>query len=259
MLKLSLVFTALAAAGGTTAYVVHRSGAEPTPPAPAIAAPAATSPALPPPSSARPWREAPRLATPPTPAPPPAGAVVIPEREPTLDKATIARLGLDRGPSRGPKDAPVTIVVFTDFQCGFCGKVLGTIDELWDEYPDQLRLVVKQFPVHSTAVLASEAALAADDQGKFWELHDLMMANQDDVSDKASLLEYGARAGLDVKKLRSALDKRTYRAAVEKEMEAGKQADVKGTPCFFINGVQFTGARPIDQFRRAIDEALANR
>ncbi len=256
MLKLSLAFTALAAAGGTTAYVVQRSRADTPPAAPSAAAPVASRPTLPPPSSARPWQEAPKLAAEPAPPPGAAGAVVIPEREPSLDAATIARLRLDRGPARGPASAPVTIIVFTDFQCGFCGKVLGTIDELWDDYPDQLRLVVKQFPVHQTAELAAEAALAADEQGKFWELHDLMMANQDDLSEKA-ILEYGARAGLDVKKLRGALARHSYRDALDAEISAGKEAQVKGTPCFFINGKQFTGARPIDDFRREIDAALA--
>jgi RNA polymerase sigma factor (sigma-70 family) len=257
MLKLSLAFTALAAAGGTTAYVVNRSGdAPPTVEAPLAAAAAPARPSLPPPSSARPWREAPRLAAPAPEARLPAGSTVIAEREPAVDLTTILRLGLDRGPSRGPKDAPVTVIVFTDFQCDFCGTVLGTIDDLWDEYPGQLRLVVKQFPVHKTAELAAEAALAADAQGKFWELHDLMLANQDDLSEKA-ILDYGARAGLDLVKLRAALDKRTYRAALESEMAAGSEVGVKGTPCFFINGKQFTGARPIEQFRKEIDAALA--
>lgn len=255
MLKLSLALTALAAAGGTTAYVANRSGDAPAKAEAPVAAATPVSPTLPPPSSARPWREAPRLAAPAPEAPRHAGAPVIPEREPAIDLATIARLGLDRGPSRGPRDAPVTVIVFTDFQCDFCGTVLGTIDDLWDEYPDQLRLVVKQFPVHKTAELAAEAALAADAQGKFWELHDLMLANQDDLSEKA-ILDYGARAGLDVKALRAALDRRTYRAALESEMAAGSEVGVKGTPCFFINGKQFTGARPIEQFRKEIDAAL---
>ena len=261
MLKLSLALTALAAAGGTTVYVVQRSSAD-TPSeskTPAVTAPAPRRAALPPPSSARPWREAPKLAPQPAPqqqlAP---GSVVIAEREPTLDPATVARLELARGPSRGPANAPVTIIVFTDFQCSYCGKVLGTIDELWDDYPDQLRLVVKQFPVHDTAVLAGEAALAADAQGKFWELHDLMMANQDDLSEKA-ILDYGARAGLDVKKLRVALDKHSYKGALDAEITAGKEANVQGTPCFFINGKQFAGARPIEAFRKEIDAALAAR
>jgi RNA polymerase sigma factor (sigma-70 family) len=259
MLKLSLALTALAAAGGTTVYVVQRSSADtPQEKSPAAAAPAAARPALPPPSAARPWRDAPALAPQPAPQQLAPGSVVIAEREPMLDLATILRLKLDRGPSRGPANAPVTIIVFTDFQCSYCGQVLGTIDELWDDYPDQLRLVVKQFPVHDTAVLAGEAALAADAQGKFWELHDLMMANQEDLSEKA-ILDYGARAGLDVKKLRAALDKHSYKGALQAEVSAGKEAKVQGTPCFFINGKQFTGARPIEDFRREIDAALSAR
>ncbi|HEY8143779.1 MAG TPA: thioredoxin domain-containing protein, partial [Kofleriaceae bacterium] len=251
--------TALAAAGGTTVYVVQRSSADtPQEKSPAAAAPAAARPALPPPSAARPWRDAPALAPQPAPQQLAPGSVVIAEREPMLDLATILRLKLDRGPSRGPANAPVTIIVFTDFQCSYCGQVLGTIDELWDDYPDQLRLVVKQFPVHDTAVLAGEAALAADAQGKFWELHDLMMANQEDLSEKA-ILDYGARAGLDVKKLRAALDKHSYKGALQAEVSAGKEAKVQGTPCFFINGKQFTGARPIEDFRREIDAALSAR
>jgi RNA polymerase sigma factor (sigma-70 family) len=258
LLKRRLALTALAAAGGTTVYVVQRSNADTPEEKPAVAAPAAPRAALPPPSTARPWSEAPKLAPQPAPRRQLEPGSVIAEREPTLDLATISRLKLDRGPSRGPAKAPVTIIVFTDFQCDFCGMVLGTIDELWDEYPDQLRLVVKQFPVHDTAQLAAEAALAAEDQGKFWQLHDLMLANQDDLSEKA-ILDYGARAGLDVKKLRTALDKHSYRAALDAEVSAGKEAKVQGTPCFFINGKQFTGARPIEDFRKEIDAALAAR
>ncbi len=115
MLKLSLALTALAAAGGTTVYVVQRSNADTPEEKPAVAAPAAARAALPPPSTARPWSEAPKLAPQPAPRQQLQPGSVIAEREPTLDLATIARLELDRGPSRGPAKAPVTIIVFTDF------------------------------------------------------------------------------------------------------------------------------------------------
>lgn len=256
MLKLGLVVTALAAAGGTATYVVKSSRAsEPATaaPPPAVAAPAATvswgsravAPSLPP---ARP--ETMRL----------GGVAVQPEaeEEPSFDRATLERLGLDRGPSRGPADAPVTIVVFTDFMCSYCGKVLGTVDELQDEYPGKIRLVMKQYPVHQEAELAAEAALAAEDQGKFWELHDLMIANQEDLSQEA-LVRYAASADLDMAKFTRALERREFRAAVEQEMAAGREVDVLGTPAFLINGVRFTGAQPIENFRVAIDEALAAR
>jgi len=199
---------------------------------------------------------------------PPAAPRVLPSLAPSggspggetapfvIPQATIARLALDQGPSRGPAEAPVTIIVFQDLMCPYCSAVLGTIDQLWDEYPGKLRLDVKQFPVHSQAKLAAEAWLAADAQGKFWEMHDLMIAHQDDLS-RDALLSYGRQAGLDVAKLADALDHHTYAAALATEVEAGKEVGVTATPEFLINGKDFRGARPIEQFRAAIDAALA--
>ncbi len=172
-----------------------------------------------------------------------------------IGRDTIVRLGLDRGPSRGPADAPVEIIVFQDALCPYCGAVLGTIDQLWDEYPDKLRLVVKQFPVHPEARLAAQAALAADAQGKFWELHEVLMANQDDLS-RDALVAYGKQAGLDVAALERALDQRTYESALETEMKAAQEIGVYATPTFLINGREVRGSRPAPYFRAAIDEAL---
>jgi RNA polymerase sigma factor (sigma-70 family) len=258
MLKLGLLVAALIAAAGGTALVVHATGKDPAggavPPGAAIAreaaAPVATTPRA---ASALPELPA---------APPAAPSGVLlpePEEQPDVDRATLERLGLERGPSRGAADAPVTIVVFTDFMCRFCGIVLGTIDELWDEYPGALRLVIKQFPVHQEAVLAAEAAYAAEEQGKFWELHDLMLANQDDDLSRETLVAHARAAGLEIGAFERALDQRTHRAAVQADMEAGREIEVRGTPAFLINGKRFVGARPIDQFRAAIDAALAAR
>ena len=259
MFKLGLALSALVAAAGGTAYVVHATGASPSEERAADPATSAAAAADPAPAAAAPRG---RSAAPPAlPAAPAARTpVVLPEpaAQPDLDQATLDRLDLERGPSRGPADAPVTIVVFTDFMCSFCGTVLGTIDELWDEYPDALRLVIKQFPVHGEAVLAAEAAYAAEAQGKFWELHDLMMASQDDLSREA-LLAHARTAGLDVAAFERALAERRHKAAVESDMEAGREIEVQGTPAFLINGKRFQGARPIEQFRAAIDEALAAR
>ncbi|HTM19697.1 MAG TPA: DsbA family protein, partial [Kofleriaceae bacterium] len=133
--------------------------------------------------------------------------------------------------------------------------VLGTIDQLWDEYPNQLRLVIKQFPVHPQAELAAEAALAADAQGKFWELHDQMMANQDDLS-RDALVGYAEAAGLDVARFGRALDERSYRKARLADQSAGQEIGVRGTPAFLINGRLITGAQPIDEFRAMIEEEL---
>ena len=255
MLKVGIA-AVLAAAVGTTAFITTRTDsvstaahAPPTPVATAEVERAAPAPVTRAGSPAK------------RPSLPPAGAVTatpldgkdVPR---VVGRDTIARLGLDRGPSRGPADAPVEIIVFQDALCPYCGAALGTIDQLWDEYPGTLRLVIKQFPVHDEARLASQAALAADAQGKFWELHEVMMANQQDLS-RDALVAYGKQAGLDVAALAKALDHRTYESALETEMKAAQEVGVHATPTFLINGREVRGLRPAAQFRAAIDEALA--
>jgi protein-disulfide isomerase len=152
----------------------------------------------------------------------------------------------------------VTIVVFTDLLCTHCGNALGTIDQLWDDFPGKLRVVVKQLPVHDAAVLPAEAALAADAQGKFWELHDLMLAHQDDLS-RDRLHALAERAGLDVAAFKAALDKHTYAAALEADKAAAKALDIQATPTFVVNGRRVVGNRPPDQFKDVIEQALAER
>lgn len=199
------------------------------------------------------------MAIPPTPPPHAAPSLAATDEEPApvvVPKPTRDRLGLERGPSRGPANAPVTIVVFQDLLCKYCGLVLGTIDELWDEYPGKLRLVVKQFPVHDAAKLAAEASLAAEAQGKFWELHDAMIAHQEDLS-RDAIVGYARDAGLDVTRLADALDHHTYASALATEVSSGTEIGVRGTPEFLINGKQMVGNMPIADFRDAIDAALA--
>jgi RNA polymerase sigma factor (sigma-70 family) len=243
MWKLVLVSVA-AVAVGTTGYVVHRARGD-NAAAPDIAAPSPGG------AVARSDRAAPALAAPAAPTRAEAAKLPAP-----IAKATLDRVRLARGPSRGPADARVTIVVFQDMICPYCGHALGTIDQLFDEYPGELRLVVKQYPVHAQARLAAEASYAADAQGKFWELHDAMMQHQDDLS-RDALLALGKQVGLDVDKLADALDHHTYANAVAADVAAGKDVGVRGTPAFVIGDREFDGARPIEYFRAAIDAALA--
>jgi protein-disulfide isomerase len=256
MLKLAIAAAVLTAAG-TTAYVVHK---------PTVAAPvAAAAPA--PAVAAAPHAAAPhaaqQVATPTLPAaatqqlPPGARRVAPPDEQPSIDRATSERLGLQRGPSRGPTTAPVTITVFTDMICPHCANALGSLDQLWEEYPGKLRLVVKQMPVHKAAVLAAEAALAADAQGKFWELHDLMLSHQDEL-EHDGLISLAERAGLDVAAFRTALDQHTFAKQVEADQATAKQLDFFGTPAFVINGRRIGGNMPVNTFRNAIDAALAD-
>jgi RNA polymerase sigma factor (sigma-70 family) len=254
MLKIGIA-AAIFVAAGTTAFVTQRSGSTPSHAAKAAVA-APTPVAVTGTEVRRPPAQTPRLDKPVLPlaaaAAPQAHAIEPPR---LIGKDTIAQLHLDQGPSRGPADAPVTIIVFQDVLCTYCSKVLATIDQLWDDYPGQLRLVVKQFPVHEQARLAAEASLAADAQGKFWELHDVMMGNQQDLS-RDAIVAYAQQAGLDVASLATALDQHTYASALAAEIKAASDVGIHATPTFLINGQEVRGAVPADMFRDAIDQAL---
>lgn len=178
-----------------------------------------------------------------------------PDVDPSIDARTYKRLSLDKGPSRGPAKAPVTIVMFTDLQCKYCGIAHGTIDQLFDEYPGKLRLVIKQMPVHKTAELAAEAALAADAQGKFWELDELMIANHEDLS-KDAILGLAKQGGLDVVRLKADLEAHTYGAALAADKAAATELEIRGTPSFVINGRKVVGALPIEDIRATIEASL---
>ena len=257
MLKLALAAATFATIGTTTALVVGARSPDATPAAPtapAAAPVAAPAPPQPPraaahapsaPPSVRPVPELPTAA---------AGGEEPPMVRMSADR--LVELGFDKGPSRGPANAPVTIVMFQDLMCPFCDRVQATLDQLIEEYPGKVRLVMKQFPVHQSAKLAAEASLAADAQGKFWELHDLMLANQDDLS-RDAIVGYAAQAGLDTAKLADALDHHTYATALSKEMDAGKEAGMRATPSFLVNGKEVRGALPLEAFRAAVEEALA--
>lgn len=249
MLKLTLAALALAAAGTTAVVATRSSSSTPTSASPSPSASPGTSAATPaaaPLPTASPHAPTSHV----TPAPSLAAADVVPA-------AQIAALHLADGPARGPATAPVTIIVFQDNLCMYCGKVLGTIDQLMEEYPNKLRLVVKQFPVHEQAKLAAEASYEAEAQGKFWELHDQMLAHQDDLS-RDALLAYAQQAGMNVGKLADALDHHTYAAQLATDFDAAKQIGIAATPAFLINGKQLTGALPIEDFRAEIDAALAH-
>jgi RNA polymerase sigma factor (sigma-70 family) len=258
MLKLALFATATMAVG-TTAVVVHHSVTTHDEPAPAVSA--TTAPPAPTPA---PIRRAPiaapspALQAPPAPAPAPIVLAEEPAKTTVIDRATLDRLHIEQGPSRGPANAPVTIVVFTDMKCPYCEKLIGTLDQLEEEMPKQVKIVIKQFPVHQTAILAAEATFAADAQGKFWDLYEPMFAHRDDLSEDA-ILNYAQQAGLDVGRLRDALDHHTYADAVAADQAAGKEIDVSATPTFLVNGKTYRGALPIDMVRDAVKTALARR
>ncbi|HEY4242587.1 MAG TPA: sigma-70 family RNA polymerase sigma factor [Kofleriaceae bacterium] len=262
MFKLVFAGAALTAAAGTTAIVVHSSSSSSS-----AAAPVAASMSTPASASAAPVVAARSAALPVLPrgvlpahasAPSiPEGAVIVPDTLPRLDAATIAAEHLTTGPSRGPATAPVTITVFSDLTCSHCGNAVGTLDQLFDEYPNQIRLVMKQMPVRDAAHVPAEAALAADAQGKFWDLHDLMTAHEDDLSQPV-LDQLASQVGLDVPTFDAALAAHTYASAVDADLASAHDLDLTGAPAFVINGRRIIGNRPIEQLRDAVNDALAN-
>ena len=163
------------------------------------------------------------------------------------------------GPSRGPDDAPITLVEFSDFECPFCIRVLPTLDQIEETYGDQVRIVYRHFPltgIHPNAQLAAEASLCADAQGKFWEMHDAIF----EVRGKADAEELKTMAeglGLDTELFGGCLDSGEFRGQVEADLEAGRQAGVTGTPALFINGRFLSGAQPFNVVSRVIDDELA--
>lgn len=162
------------------------------------------------------------------------------------------------GPSWGNKNAPVTLVVFSDFECPFCSRVVPTLHKIQDAYKDKVRIVWRNFPLpfHRSAGLAAEAALAAHAQGKFWQYHDKLFENQRAL-DQASLERYAEQLGLDMASFRQALQDHRYQAAVQKDVAYGSTLGGMGTPTAFVNGRKIEGAVPYDVFDQKIKEALA--
>jgi protein-disulfide isomerase len=158
---------------------------------------------------------------------------------------------------KGPKNAPVTIVEFSDFQCPFCKTVVPTLEALQKQYGSKLKIAFKNqpLPFHTNARLAAAASLAANAQGKFWEYHDKLFANQQAL-DRPSLDKYAAELGLDMGKFKSALDSNKFDAQITADATEATWAGVDGTPTFFINGRRLVGAQPIDEFKAIIQDEL---
>lgn len=168
-------------------------------------------------------------------------------------------LSTDGAPSKGPAQAPVTIVEFSDFHCPFCQRVLPTLAQLETRYGDRLRIVFRDFPIdslHPGARKGHEAARCAAEQGKFWAYHDKLFAGPANASLEL-FQDFAKQVGLDLAAFTRCYDSGKHQAAVDNDIEDGKRAGVTGTPAFFINGRLLSGAQPLDAFARIIDDELA--
>jgi protein-disulfide isomerase len=160
---------------------------------------------------------------------------------PVLDEAV--PISIDGAPAKGPENAKITLVEFSDFQCPYCAAAVHHIDEILAKHPADVRLVFKQFPldIHSQAELAAEAALAAHAQGKFWPMHDKLYANFRAIS-KEKIDQIASEIGLDLVRFSMDLKSRKYKPVVEKELAEGEQAGVAGTPTLFVDGKHYNGS-----------------
>jgi protein-disulfide isomerase len=164
---------------------------------------------------------------------------------------------LGDAPVKGPSGAKVTMVAFSDFQCPFCSRAVPVMKQIEDQYQGKIRIAFKQMPLpfHDKAHLAAEAALAANEQGKFWQYHDKLFANQQAL-ERASLEKYAEELGLNMSKFKAALDSGKFKDKVDSDAKEGAAVGATGTPTFFINGTKVVGAQPFDAFKTVIDTEL---
>ncbi|HXZ86717.1 MAG TPA: thioredoxin domain-containing protein [Myxococcota bacterium] len=163
------------------------------------------------------------------------------------------------GPSRGPANAAVTLIEFSDYQCPFCRRAEPVVKQLMQKYPNDLRLVYRNMPLdalHPRARAAAIAAVCADQQGKFWEYHDKLFDNQQALAD-SDLEKYAAELGIDASAFKTCRADPATEARVNSDAEAARAAGLNGTPAFFVNGILVSGARPIEDFTRWIDQEIA--
>lgn len=177
----------------------------------------------------------------------------------TLPPPEVARIEVAAtGPSRGPAQAKVTIVEFSDFECPFCSRAIPTVEKVMKDYDGKVRLVFRHFPLemHPKAEKAAEAGACAADQNKFWEMHDRMFKDQSKLN-VPDLKKTAHDLGLDSARFDKCLDQGEKRALIDADLKAGSEAGVNGTPAFFINGFFINGAVPYEDFKQALDRELS--
>ena len=167
-------------------------------------------------------------------------------------------------PWKGSKNAKVTVVEFSDFQCPFCSRVEPTVATMMSEYGDKIKFVWRNLPLpmHADAPLAAQAAMEAYKQkgsDGFWKMHDTLYQNQQtpDGLKRAALENYATQIGLDLTKFKAALDSQSHKPEVDADAKMGGDEGISGTPAFIINGSFINGAQPYDKFKAALDKALA--
>jgi protein-disulfide isomerase len=157
---------------------------------------------------------------------------------------------------KGNKNAPITVVEFSDFQCPYCARFSPTIDQVLKAYPNEVKFVYKDFPLsfHKQAKNAAKAARAAGEQGKFWEMHDLIFEKYNLLTQEM-FKEFAAKLNLDINKFLADFNSNKYDQLIQQDINLGRQSGVSGTPTLYMNGKRMQ-ARSFDAFKQSIDAIL---
>jgi len=179
-------------------------------------------------------------------------------QQPTTPSKPVAAVDPKSDHIRGPANAKVTMIEYSDFQCSYCVRARPLVARVREVYGDQVRFAFRHFPLdfHAQAEKAGEGAACAGEQGKFWEMHDLLWTNTAKLQ-VPDLKVHAATLGLDAAAFATCLDSGRYAHLVESDVEAGQGYGVSGTPAFFVNGRPLVGAQPFDAFAQVIDDELA--
>lgn len=164
---------------------------------------------------------------------------------------------------KGNGEAPATLIEYTDFQCPACGAYYPILDQLSKEQGDKLRIVIRHYPliqIHKNALPSARAAEAAGRQGKFWEMYDLLFANQEEWSEAADPVKsifpaYAGRIGLDVEKFKADMADPSLDEKINQDRGTGNELKIAGTPSFFLNGKKLENPTSLEAFKKVIEKA----
>ena len=170
-------------------------------------------------------------------------------------KAPVVQVGTGGRPEMGPKDAPITMIVFSDYECPYCRKAEETVEQVLKTYQGKIRYVFRDYPLpfHQNARPAAVAAACANEQGKYWEMNAKLFKGELTAD---GMKKMAGEIGLDAKKFADCTAKNDQKP-IEKDLADGGEVGVNGTPAFFINGRMLSGAQPFEAFKAIIDEELA--
>jgi protein-disulfide isomerase len=172
-----------------------------------------------------------------------------------------AKIDISTGIADGPKDAPIVLIEFSDYQCPFCGRSQAAVQQVLEKYDGKVLHVFMDFPlaqIHPNAQPAAVAARCAGEEGKYWDYHKVLFERQKELSAE-NFKKWAADLGLDKDKFDQCLDSKKHDAVIQESVKAGAAVGVTGTPGFFVNGISIKGAQPFEVFQTTIETELARK